>query len=54
MFSIKDKDFLGMSNQYIAEAFLHFEDIPNTTEPVNSLTQQHLMLSRPNKIGKVT
>ncbi|XP_044739455.1 protein unc-13 homolog 4B isoform X2 [Chrysoperla carnea] len=50
MFSIKDKDFLGMSNQYICEAYYHFKDIPDTPESLESLPQQHLALTRPHKL----
>ncbi|KAJ8953784.1 hypothetical protein NQ314_007214 [Rhamnusium bicolor] len=47
LFSVKDKDLLGYNNQYIGEAFLHFKDIEDTTQPINCLPQVHLQLSRP-------
>ncbi|XP_055377531.1 protein unc-13 homolog 4B isoform X2 [Condylostylus longicornis] len=42
VFSIKDKDLFGMSNQYIAEAYLTFADFETTPDE-----QIHLGLSRP-------
>lgn len=46
---MKDKDLFGMSNQYIAECYLTFQDIDNTT---GTNEQIHLKLSRPKNIGK--
>ncbi|KAJ6638361.1 Protein unc-13 like 4B, partial [Pseudolycoriella hygida] len=42
MFSVKDKDLFGYSNQYIAECYLVFQNIPD-----DSSDQIHLKLSRP-------
>lgn len=53
VFNVKDKDMFGMSNQYLAEAFLHFSEIPDTSEDIRGLPQVHLMLSRPTKLGKI-
>ncbi|XP_055321737.1 protein unc-13 homolog 4B isoform X2 [Sitodiplosis mosellana] len=43
MFSVKDRDLLGFSNQYIAECFLPFNEIANDQRG----EQVHLKLSRP-------
>ncbi|KAL5288048.1 hypothetical protein ACFFRR_008722 [Megaselia abdita] len=42
VFSVKDRDMFGMSNQYIAEAYLTIEDIENS-----NYEQIHMTLSRP-------
>ncbi|XP_059619903.1 protein unc-13 homolog 4B isoform X1 [Phlebotomus argentipes] len=42
LFSVKDKDLFGMSNQYIAESYLSFGEIAEMGEE-----QIHLPLSRP-------
>ncbi|XP_044755920.1 protein unc-13 homolog 4B isoform X3 [Coccinella septempunctata] len=47
LFSVKDKDLLGYNNKHIGEAFIHFRDIIDTEEPLSSLPQIHLQLSRP-------
>ncbi|KAF2898858.1 hypothetical protein ILUMI_07316 [Ignelater luminosus] len=47
LFSVKDKDFLGMNNQFIGETFVHFNEIPDTTNPITSLSQVRLLLNRP-------
>lgn len=52
-FILKDQDFLG--NEFIAEAFCSFEDIPDNDPSVSlqSLPQVHLKLHRPqNVLGK--
>lgn len=51
LFSLKDKDFLGMSNQYIAEAYVHFSEIPESQSKLTSIPQMHLLLSRPTLTG---
>lgn len=51
MFSVKDKDFLGYNNQYIGEAFIHFSDVPENSEPISKLTQVHLQLQRPTDLS---
>lgn len=50
LFSVKDKDYFGMANQYIAEALLSFEEILNGS----ASEQLHLTLTRPNNLGKGT
>ncbi|KAF5278655.1 hypothetical protein FQA39_LY00697 [Lamprigera yunnana] len=47
-FCVKDKDFLGMNNQFIGEAFVHFKDIPETHANIRTLSQIHLPLHRPS------
>lgn len=42
MFSVKDKDLFGYSNQYIAECYVTFQTIPDDCSD-----QIHLKLSRP-------
>ena len=51
VFCVKDKDFLGMSNQFIGEAFVHFNDIPNTANNIKTLPQVRLFLSRPSNFA---
>lgn len=48
LFSVKDKDLFGMSNQYIAECYILFKNIP---EGDQNNEQIHLLLSRPTKLG---
>ncbi|XP_031620349.1 protein unc-13 homolog 4B isoform X3 [Contarinia nasturtii] len=43
IFSVKDRDLLGFSNQYIAEGFVKFNEIANS----NRSEQKHLKLNRP-------
>ncbi|KAB0801825.1 hypothetical protein PPYR_04011 [Photinus pyralis] len=50
LFCVKDKDFLGMSNQFIGEAFVHIKDIPSSTGNIKTLPQVHLYLSRPSNL----
>lgn len=53
MFKIEDQDFMGMTNEYIAEAFVHFKDIQSTqleTEAENS-PQIRLNLTVPKSLG---
>lgn len=47
IFSIKDRDYFGISNQFVAECFISFEDI-GKADPTEQI---HLMLSRPNTTG---
>lgn len=47
MFSVKDQDFLGISNKYISECFISFEDIARS----DRMEQIHLKLSRPSVTG---
>lgn len=47
MFSVKDYDLLGYNNQYIGEALIHFNEIVDTNDDIDSLPQIHLELGRP-------
>ncbi|XP_055678420.1 protein unc-13 homolog 4B isoform X4 [Lutzomyia longipalpis] len=47
MFSVKDKDLFGMSNQYIAESYLSFGEIEEAGNVGGVPEQLHLPLSRP-------
>lgn len=51
LFSVKDKDLFGMSNQYIAECYVAFKNIVGEDED-GGREQIHLKLSRPTLIGK--
>jgi len=54
MFSVKDKDLFGMSNQYIAECFLAFKDIEDVTTNNNvQIEQTHMKLTRPTNLGRI-
>lgn len=48
MFSVKDQDLFGISNQYVADCFITFREI----EQANAQQQVHLKLSRPPTLGK--
>lgn len=50
VFCVKDRDFLGMSNQFVGEAFVHLKDISDTTANIKTLPQVHLFLSRPSNL----
>ncbi|XP_058172092.1 protein unc-13 homolog 4B-like [Anopheles ziemanni] len=50
MFSIKDKDLFGMSNQYLAECYLSFDDIADISEDTGKIEQKHLILTRPQRM----
>lgn len=50
LFSVKDKDMFGMSNQYIAECYLAFRDIC-TNDEEGSREQIHMKLTRPKITG---
>ncbi|XP_040158264.1 protein unc-13 homolog 4B isoform X3 [Anopheles arabiensis] len=50
MFSIKDKDLFGMSNQYLAECYLSFNDIADISGDAGKIEQKHLILTRPQKM----
>lgn len=53
LFSVKDKDYFGMSNQYVADAFLMFKDIADITSDSGSIQQLHLKLTRPQNEGEL-
>ncbi|KAL1114981.1 hypothetical protein AAG570_007804, partial [Ranatra chinensis] len=50
-FLVKDQDFLGMSSQFVGEAFIQFKDIPKAEgdEQLENLRTFHLNLSKPDK-----
>uniref|UniRef100_A0A4Y0BLA7 Munc13-4 n=1 Tax=Anopheles funestus TaxID=62324 RepID=A0A4Y0BLA7_ANOFN len=50
MFSIKDKDLFGMSNQYLAECYLSFNEIADISGDAGKIEQKHLILTRPQKM----
>lgn len=52
LFSVKDKDYFGMSNQYVADAFMAFKDIADITSDSGTIKQLHLPLTRPQNEGK--
>uniref|UniRef100_A0A182NFR7 Uncharacterized protein n=1 Tax=Anopheles dirus TaxID=7168 RepID=A0A182NFR7_9DIPT len=49
MFSIKDKDLFGMSNQYLAECYLRLNDIPEIADN-SKIYQKQLVLTRPQRM----
>lgn len=53
LFSVKDHDYFGYANQYVAEAFLLFKDIADITSESGSIKQLHLTLTRPQNDGKI-
>ena len=53
LFSVKDHDYFGMSNQYVADGFLMFKDISDITSDTGSVKQLHLKLTRPQNEGKL-
>lgn len=52
LFSVKDKDYFGMSSQYVADAFMMFKDIADITSDSGTIKQLHLKLTRPQNEGK--
>ncbi|XP_052868103.1 protein unc-13 homolog 4B [Anopheles cruzii] len=50
MFSIKDKDLFGMSNQYLAECYLSFQEIADIAGDTGKIEQKHLILTRPTRM----
>lgn len=54
LFSVKDKDYFGMSNQYVADAFLMFKDIADITSDSGCIKQLHLKLTRPQNEGEIS
>lgn len=47
MLSVKDKDYFGMSNQYVADGFVMFNEITDISQDSGSVKQMHLTLTRP-------
>lgn len=54
MFKLEDQDFMGMKNEYISEAFVHFKDIPSTQleNDLGSVPQIRLTLTSPKSLGR--
>lgn len=54
MFKVEDQDFMGMKNEFISEAFVHFKDIPFTQleNDLGSVPQIRLTLTSPKSLGK--
>lgn len=54
MFVVKDQDFMGMTNEFVSEAFVHFKDIPSTQleNDLGSVPQIRLVLTSPKSLGK--
>lgn len=54
MFKIEDRDFMGMTNEFISEAFVHFKDIPSTQleNDTQNLPQFKLNMTVPKSLGK--
>ncbi|XP_018323999.1 protein unc-13 homolog 4B isoform X2 [Agrilus planipennis] len=51
LFSIRDKDLFGMNTQFIGEAFLHFNEIAQSTESIESHPQLQLPIHRPTNLN---
>lgn len=53
MFIVKDQDFMGMTNEFVSEAFVHFKDIPSTQleNDLGSVPQIRLILTSPKSLG---
>ncbi|XP_025200200.1 protein unc-13 homolog 4B-like isoform X2 [Melanaphis sacchari] len=52
MFIVKDQDFMGMKNEFVSEAFIHFKDIPFTQleNDLGSIPQIKLKLTSPKSL----
>jgi hypothetical protein len=51
LFSVKDHDYFGMANQYVAESFIMFKDLADIAGESGSIKQMHLTLTRPQTEG---
>lgn len=53
MFKIEDRDFMGVTNEFISEAFVHFKDIPSTQleNDTFNLPQFKLNMTVPKSLG---
>lgn len=53
MFVVKDQDFMGMTNEFVSETFVHFKEIPSTQleNDLGSLPQTRLKLTSPKSLG---
>jgi BAI1-associated protein 3 len=52
LFSVKDKDYFGMANQYVADGFVMFKDVADISSDSGSIRQLHLKLTRPQNEGE--
>ncbi|XP_026805055.1 protein unc-13 homolog 4B isoform X2 [Rhopalosiphum maidis] len=52
MFIVKDQDFMGMTNEFVSETFVHFKDIPFTQleNDLGSVPQIRLKLTSPKSL----
>lgn len=55
MFVVKDQDFMGMTNEFVSETFVHFKDIPSTQleNDLGNAPQMRLKLTSPKSLGTV-
>jgi len=53
MFIVKDQDFMGVTNEFVSETFVHFKDIPSTQleNDLGSVPQIKLKLTSPKSLG---
>lgn len=53
MFILKDQDFMGMTDEFISESFVHFKDIPSTKleNDLGNIPQIKLTLTTPKSLG---
>lgn len=53
MFVVKDQDFMGMTNEFVSETFVHFNDIPSTQleNDLGNVPQIRLKLTSPKTLG---
>lgn len=53
MFIVKDQDFMGMTNEFVSETFVHFKDIPSTQleNDLGTVPQIRLKLTSPKSLG---
>jgi len=53
MFIVKDQDYMGMTNEFVSETFVHFKDIPSTQleNDLGSVAQIRLKLTSPKSLG---
>jgi len=55
MFIVKDQDFMGVTNEFVSETFVHFKDIPSTQleNDLGSVPQIRLKLTSPKTLGNI-
>lgn len=53
MFKIEHRDFMGVTNEFISEALVHFKDIPSTQleNGTHNLPQFKLNMTVPKSLG---